>query len=217
MERFSKSTVDIHFDGSTILLTSTTDSDPVIEFHRVGSWKWNAEEHKYASDPSFEPKSELMGKLSKKQEQIYCWVLRDEIGYSIPPSIIYVGMTTNSITERLGQHIVGMRGPLEGSANKKFENESPRAIRGLNRAINTDGSYRTKGAGSISGGKKRLFFQRMQPSEIEIYTCPVLEIPGHEDWNLHDLESVVIAMIQEYVDLKSDLNGRHWLRLNGTR
>ena len=69
----------------------------------------------------------------------------------------------------------------------------------------------------MSGGKKRLFFQRLQPSEIEIYTCPVLGKTGYEKWNLQELETVVISMIQEYVDLKSDLNGRHWLRLNGIR
>lgn len=217
METFSRSTVDIQFDESHISLTSTTGSDPVIKFHRVGRWKWSAEENHYASDPSFELKSDLMGKLSKKQEQIYCWVLRDEHGYGVPPSIIYVGMTTNSIKERLGQHVVGMRGPLDSSAHKKLENESPRTIRGLNRALNKDGSYRTKGAGSMSGGKKRLFFQRLQPSEIEIYTCPVLGKTGYEKWNLQELETVVISMIQEYVDLKSDLNGRHWLRLNGIR
>lgn len=175
-----------------------------INFVKAGHFDWQKiefGENRFSTDPIFTESAP-----NKNKGFIYVWVFRNsDPGELNTPSIVYVGMTTQTVKGRMKQHITGMRGVIEGQC-------------GLPSSIDIHGQPRRKGFGSESGGKKRLFFERVRPKEIEVwvYHCPEKSQESIKS-RLRDLEEAVIWTITKEMDLTTNLKGRHWLRLNGSR
>lgn len=109
-----------------------------IKFEMAGYFEWD--DNQFSKDPNFR-------ELDPKKEEgyVYVWVLRNSaLDGQLPPTIVYVGMTTQTLKGRMKQHITGMR----GAKNRPH---------GLTPSENANGKKRGIGLGSESGGKKRLF------------------------------------------------------------
>lgn len=175
-----------------------------IKFEMAGYFEWD--NNQFSKDPNFreiDPK--------KEEGYVYVWVLRNSAMEGLlPPTVVYVGMTTQTLKGRMKQHITGMRGPdMCGPQARPHE---------LPQSVNANGEFRSDGFGSESGGKKRLFFERVKPKEIEVWAHHSSEkSPDLRKSKLRELEDAVIWTITKEMDLTANLEGRHWLRLNGVR
>lgn len=78
-------------------------------------------------------------------------------------TVLYVGMTTNSVQNRMNQHKVGMRG--------KWENGH--CLPGLRKPLVKGKQERITGFGSSSGGKKRRFLENAGIEKFEVWTATV--------------------------------------------
>ena len=93
-------------------------------------------------------------KFQKRGRFLYLWKCDN--------AVLYVGMTTNSIQNRMNQHKVGMRGNWENGHD----------LPGLSKPL-VEGKRRIRGFGSSSGGKKRRFLENAGITEFEVWTATV--------------------------------------------
>ena len=121
-------------------------------------------------------------RFQKRGQFLYLWKSKN--------AVLYVGITTNSIQNRMSQHKVGMRGCWENGHR----------LPGLRRPLVKEKEERKRGFGSASGGKKRRFLENAGIEQFEVWTAAVP--PGE---NLRECENEVIWCItkEQIVKLKT--------------
>jgi len=113
-------------------------------------------------------------KFQKRGRFLYLWKCDN--------AVLYVGMTTNSIQNRMNQHKVGMRGNWENGHR----------LPGLSNPLVKGKEERSRGFGSSSGGKKRRLLEYAGIEKFEVWTATVP--PGSD---LRECEQEVIWCITQ--------------------
>ena len=108
------------------------------------------------ADFVFAPHDETeKARYQKRGQFLYLWKCDN--------AVLYVGMTTNSIRNRMNQHKVGMRGNWENGYS----------MPGLTPPLVNLEVAREKGFGSFSGGKKRRFLENAGIKIFQVWTATV--------------------------------------------
>ena len=119
-------------------------------------------------------------RFQKRGRFLYLWKCDD--------AVLYVGMTTNSIQNRMNQHKVGMRGNWENGHD----------LPGLSKPL-VKGKKRIRGFGSSSGGKKRRFLENAGITEFEVWTAK-----SHRGEDLRKCEQEVIWSCYQRTNRKAE-------------
>ena len=136
-----------------------------IEFHRCGMMS----QESISLDFVFSPDDQIEKERFQERGQfLYLWKWNN--------IVLYAGMTTNSIQNRMNQHKIGMRGNWKNG----------HCLPGLNKPL-VEGKERVVGFGSSSGGKKRRFLENAGIEGFEVWTAVVP--PGKD---LRECEKAII-------------------------